>query len=211
MNCREHVVATMVEKGKQMMNIAITNAAKIAVTGLPDEERRRVHAWFDHLRNWRTDPEVRKNSRPLLPEDEHSVYVLRTTSDVRIFFTVDEDEITVLDVARKDSLRTVRARKNCGSWATFWRLGRTRRACRNSAVFQGTAASLRAHGNLRTARVSCGLSRVRVSDRRRFLGRPCGGQSGASGVLVCRTRRRQAEQHFLSYRREVCERLESSL
>ncbi|HVA47120.1 MAG TPA: hypothetical protein VNH11_12200 [Pirellulales bacterium] len=91
------------------MNVAVTNAAKIAVTGLPDEDRRRVHAWFDHLRNWRTDPEVRKNSKPVFPDDEHGVYVLRTTSDVRIFFTVDEDQITVVDVARKDSLRTVKA------------------------------------------------------------------------------------------------------
>lgn len=92
-----------------VMNVAVTNAAKIAVTTLPDDERRRVHAWFDHLRNWATDPEVRKNSRPVLPDDKHSVYVLRTTSDVRIFFTVDEDQITVVDVARKDSLRTVKA------------------------------------------------------------------------------------------------------
>lgn len=91
------------------MNVAVTNAAKIAVTGLPDDERRRVHAWFDHLKNWPTDREVQKNSTRVLPEQEPNVYVLRTTSDVRIFFTVDDDEITVVDVARKDALRTVKA------------------------------------------------------------------------------------------------------
>ncbi|HET6884102.1 MAG TPA: hypothetical protein VFI31_28365 [Pirellulales bacterium] len=91
------------------MNVVVSNAAKIAVTGLPDEDRRRVHAWFDRLKNWPTDQAVRKNSTRLLPEEEPSVYVLRSTSDVRIFFTVDGDEITVVDVARKDSLKTVKA------------------------------------------------------------------------------------------------------
>lgn len=91
------------------MNVAVTNAAKIALTGLPDDERRRVHAWFDHLRRWETDPAVQKNSTQLLPDEEPNVYVLRTTSDVRIFFTVNDDEITVVDVARKDALRTVKA------------------------------------------------------------------------------------------------------
>lgn len=91
------------------MNVAVSNAAKIAVSSLTDEDRRRVHFWFDHLRNWPSDPEVQKNSTRPLPEDEPNTYVLRGASGVRIFFTVDEDQITVVDVARKESLRTVKA------------------------------------------------------------------------------------------------------
>jgi mRNA-degrading endonuclease RelE of RelBE toxin-antitoxin system len=90
------------------MNVIVSNAAKIAVTGLPDEDQRRVHAWFDHLKNWPADQDVQRNSTRLLPDEEPNVYVLRTTSDVRIFFTVDANEVTVVDVARKEALRTVK-------------------------------------------------------------------------------------------------------
>lgn len=95
------------------MNVVVSNAAKIAVTGLSDEDRRRVHSWFDHLRNWSTDQEVQKNSMRPLPEEEPNMYVLRGTSGVRIFFTVGEDQITVVDVARKESLRTAGGERDC--------------------------------------------------------------------------------------------------
>ncbi len=63
---------------------------------------RRVHAWFDYLKQWDTDEVVRKNSRPL--EGMPGVYILLTTTDIRIFFRVDDFKITVLDVAKKATI-----------------------------------------------------------------------------------------------------------
>jgi len=42
-----------------------------------------------------------------LPLDQMpGVYVLRTTTDIRIFFRIDGDTITVLDVAKKAAIIT---------------------------------------------------------------------------------------------------------
>lgn len=91
------------------MSVAVSSAAKIALAGLPDDERRRVQLWLEHLRKWGADAEIQEHSTRLFPEEEPNLYVLRTASDVRIFFTVGDDEITVVDIARRDALRTVQA------------------------------------------------------------------------------------------------------
>jgi hypothetical protein len=77
-------------------------AVQLALRGLDSEEIRRVQAWFAYLERWDTDPIVRKNSVPL-PGHE-GVLVLRTTTDIRIFFRIDGDTITVLDVANKPTI-----------------------------------------------------------------------------------------------------------
>lgn len=77
-------------------------AVQIALRGLDPEGVRRVHAWFTYLERWDTDEVVRKNSVPL-PGHE-GVLVLRTTTDIRIFFRIDGDTITVLDIANTPTI-----------------------------------------------------------------------------------------------------------
>lgn len=63
-----------------------------------------VQAWFSYLERWDTDEVVRRNSEPL-PEMP-GVYVMRTTTDIRIFFRIDGDTVTILDVAKKAAILT---------------------------------------------------------------------------------------------------------
>jgi hypothetical protein len=79
-------------------------AVQTALRGLDPEGVRRVHAWFAYLERWDTDQVVRDNSVPL-PGHE-GVLVLRTTTDIRIFFRIDGDDITVLDVATTPTIYT---------------------------------------------------------------------------------------------------------
>ena len=53
------------------------------------------------------DPEFNMSEaiRAILAENPN-VYLLNTNTDARIFFTVNEDSIDVLDVVRADSLKT---------------------------------------------------------------------------------------------------------
>jgi hypothetical protein len=85
-----------------MKTVITTPPVDIALRTLDRDGLERVHAWFDHLRNWDGDETVRKNSHALkgMPD----IYVLRTTSDIRIFFKIEGDTITILDVAKKQSI-----------------------------------------------------------------------------------------------------------
>lgn len=90
------------------MNLEIGHAADIALQTLGDEDRRKVFAWFDHLRNWENDDFVRSKSVRLNLPDSPNVYLLRTSTDIRLFFLLHADHIEVIDIARNDSLRTMR-------------------------------------------------------------------------------------------------------
>jgi hypothetical protein len=87
-----------------MKTVVTTAAVDIALRTLDPDGVRRVHAWIDHLRNWDGDETVRKNSLAL--EGMPGVYVLRTTTDIRIFFKIEGDVITILDVAKKQAILT---------------------------------------------------------------------------------------------------------
>ena len=83
-------------------NIYICNeCVELCHSILSEDDRRRVWAWIDHLKRWETDPFVRTHSKKL---GEGDAYVLQTSTDVRIFFTLSETTITVLDVARKATI-----------------------------------------------------------------------------------------------------------
>lgn len=84
------------------MNITILPPVQIALRTLSDRERRQVLAWLDNLKNWENDQTVRDNSHQL--EDSDNVYVLKTTSDIRIFFRLEASRITVLDIATKSTI-----------------------------------------------------------------------------------------------------------
>ena len=73
------------------MNVVLTQPVEIALRTLSGEDRRQVSAWLDHLKNWDNDPFVRERSHKLAsPED---VYVLRTSTDFRLFFSLQQDRI----------------------------------------------------------------------------------------------------------------------
>jgi hypothetical protein len=85
-----------------MKKVILAPDVEIALRTLDPEGVRRAHAWFACLQRWDTDDVVRKNSEPL--EEFPGVYVLRTTTDLRIFFRIESDTITILDIARRAAI-----------------------------------------------------------------------------------------------------------
>jgi len=82
-----------------MKKVVLAPAVEIAMRTLDPDGVRRVHAWFSYLERWDTDEVVRRNSEQL--QEMPGVYVMRTTTDIRIFFRIDGDTVTVLDVAKR--------------------------------------------------------------------------------------------------------------
>ena len=91
-----------------IMNVILSHAAEIALRTLGDEDRRKVHAWVDHLKGWDQDSFVQSKAQKLNLPQADNVYVLRTSTDLHIFFILEEDRIEVIDIARGDSLERVR-------------------------------------------------------------------------------------------------------
>ena len=87
-----------------MKKVVLAPAVEIAMRTLDADGARGVHACFSYLERWDTDEFVRRNSQQL-PEMP-GVYVMRTTTDIRIFFRIDGDTVTVLDVAKKAAILT---------------------------------------------------------------------------------------------------------
>ena len=87
-----------------MKNVVLSPEVDIAMRTLDTDGVRRMHAWFSYLERWDTDEFVRRNTQqlPELP----GVYVMRTTTDLRIFFRIDGNTVTVLDVAKKAAILT---------------------------------------------------------------------------------------------------------
>jgi mRNA-degrading endonuclease RelE of RelBE toxin-antitoxin system len=87
-----------------MKKVVVTSPVEIALRTLDHENARKVQAWFAHLGNWDNDPFVQSHSHRL--DSVPGVYVLKTSSDIRIFFKMDGDTITILDIAKKQSILT---------------------------------------------------------------------------------------------------------
>jgi mRNA-degrading endonuclease RelE of RelBE toxin-antitoxin system len=85
-----------------MKKIVTTPPVDIALRTLDADGVRKVHAWFDHLRNWEDDEFVRAHSHTL--EGVSGVYVLKTGTDIRIFFRIDGNTVTILDIAKKAAI-----------------------------------------------------------------------------------------------------------
>jgi mRNA-degrading endonuclease RelE of RelBE toxin-antitoxin system len=81
------------------MKVVKTRAVDVAVRTLSHEEQRKVFAWFAHLGNWETDELVRNKSKAMIYKD---TFVLNTSDDIRIFFTLNEanNEIVIIDLAK---------------------------------------------------------------------------------------------------------------
>jgi mRNA-degrading endonuclease RelE of RelBE toxin-antitoxin system len=84
------------------MNIVLTQPVEIALRTLRAEDRRKVSAWLDSLKNWDDDPYIREHAHKL--DAGEDVYVLRTSTDFRIFFSLQQDQIVVLDIAKKATI-----------------------------------------------------------------------------------------------------------
>jgi hypothetical protein len=85
------------------MKLIIAEPVRIALNTLSNGDRQRVQAWLDRLRNWENDQFVQSQSVSL-DLGGREVRMLRTSTDLRIFYTIDQDTITVLDVARKETI-----------------------------------------------------------------------------------------------------------
>jgi len=92
---------------QNLLAVRISDHARIAYSSLGAEDRRRVDAWFDHLRNWRNDLHIQAKSRRL--ESDEEMYVLPTSTEFFLAFSISGDEVTVLSILRKDALRTFEA------------------------------------------------------------------------------------------------------
>jgi hypothetical protein len=87
-----------------MKKVVTTTLVDMALLTLGQEERCQVLAWLGHLANLDEDPFLQAHLYPLdgLP----GAFVLHTGSDIRIFFSISSDTITVLDVAKKQAIMT---------------------------------------------------------------------------------------------------------
>jgi mRNA-degrading endonuclease RelE of RelBE toxin-antitoxin system len=87
------------------MQVELSERVKTALNTLSRDDRERVHTWFDYLRNWEEDTFVRSQSATLNVQGE-SVYMFRTSTEVRIFYTVDLQNkiVHVIDIATKDTI-----------------------------------------------------------------------------------------------------------
>jgi len=84
------------------MNVILTQPVEIALRTLGPEDREKVVAWFDHLKNWENDSLLRSQAKRVNSAD--NVYVLKTGGDVRIFFRLEQDRIAILDIATKATI-----------------------------------------------------------------------------------------------------------
>jgi hypothetical protein len=85
-----------------MKKVVYAPAVELSLGALDPDGVRRVHAWFDYLAQWDEEEAVRKSSVEL--PGHPGVHLLRTSTDLRIFFRIDGDTITVLDVAKLSTI-----------------------------------------------------------------------------------------------------------
>lgn len=93
------------------LTLRTTENADMAISSLGEEDRRRVTAWFDHLRNWRTDPIIRGRAVPV-PSEEGGVFLFPTSTDLWMAVQVGGTEITVLAVFRAGSVPATAGRQS---------------------------------------------------------------------------------------------------
>ena len=91
------------------MKVIKPRSVDAAIRTLSIDERQKVFAWIDHLENWENDEHLRKMSKLTT---EENVYVLNTSDDIRIFFTVNAQEhsIAIVDIAKPSRFENVPAR-----------------------------------------------------------------------------------------------------
>jgi hypothetical protein len=84
------------------MKVIQTPPVEIALRTLGNEDRQKVLAWIDHLKNWEADAFTRGRAKRLNSSD--NVYVLKTSGGFRIFFRLEPQRIVLLDIATEATL-----------------------------------------------------------------------------------------------------------
>lgn len=90
----------------QLIDVVVSDHARMALTSLGADDRRRVHSWFDNLANWKNDRNVRSRARPI--PSEPNLYVLRTGGDILLVFRLEKDSIVVESVHREHAVEAFR-------------------------------------------------------------------------------------------------------
>jgi mRNA-degrading endonuclease RelE of RelBE toxin-antitoxin system len=87
------------------MQLVFSERVKIYLNTLSHDDRQRANTWLDYLRNWEEDPFAKSRSVALNVQGQ-AMYLFRTTSEIRIFYTVDlkSKTITVIDLTTKDTI-----------------------------------------------------------------------------------------------------------
>ena len=88
------------------MNVKTVRSVDFAIRTLTETEKQKVFAWLDHLANWENDKQTRDASKASIYKN---VFVLTTSDDIRISFSLDNDnsEITVLDITKPSRFEPV--------------------------------------------------------------------------------------------------------
>ena len=87
------------------MKVTLSERVTTALNTFSHDDRDRVRTWFGYLMNWSDDPFVESRSAKL-DVGGQSVYMFRTSTDVRIFYTVDQasNSVNVVDIATKETI-----------------------------------------------------------------------------------------------------------
>jgi hypothetical protein len=83
------------------MKLVTTDSVDFALRTLTSAKARRIRKWFDQLKNWDNDANIRKLSHSLPYKD---VFVLSTTDGMQIFFRKEADTIKILDIATQETI-----------------------------------------------------------------------------------------------------------
>lgn len=87
------------------MEVNLSEPVTTTLNTLSRGERERVFTWFGYLRNWEEDAFAKSHSVKLDVQGQ-PVHMFRTSTEVRIFFTLDPQgkTVNVIDIATKDTI-----------------------------------------------------------------------------------------------------------
>jgi mRNA-degrading endonuclease RelE of RelBE toxin-antitoxin system len=90
------------------MKVVVPRYVTAAIKTLDPEDNRKALSWFDYLKNWENDEGLQSMSKAMIYKD---TYVLNTTDDIRIFFTLDvkKKTITIMDIAKPSRFEFAKA------------------------------------------------------------------------------------------------------
>ena len=87
------------------MKVMLSERVQTFLDTLSHDDRERINTWFVYLRNWEENAFVRSRSVTLNVQGQ-SMFMLRTSTEIRIFYTVDQQSKTVyvIDIATLDTI-----------------------------------------------------------------------------------------------------------
>jgi mRNA-degrading endonuclease RelE of RelBE toxin-antitoxin system len=87
------------------MQVILSERVQTALNTLSRDDRERVRTWLSYLQNWEDDEFVRSQSVPLSVQGS-SLLMFRTSTEIRIFYTVDlqSKTVSVVDIATQGTI-----------------------------------------------------------------------------------------------------------